>query len=222
MRHHGPMAMTLQSGDSPGSAPEAPDRSGRLRRRWIVLGVVVALALGAAVYVVRHRPVTPEQFDSFAQRIDAFPAPAARWTAYDPTVTGYGAGADGGWQPRTAATWTNLQDPSWWIAVHGWQVAVPTSDASAACLEVVAWMAATGASLDLPSSESPATQARCEEAVATVVGEAGSSSDAWAGQGVQSTDGGMRYRTGSIMTREESDPGHVTIAVMADASVFRG
>jgi hypothetical protein len=190
--------------------------------RWIAVGCVVVLALGAGVYVVRHRPVTPDQFTSFVQRLDALPAPSSAWTAYDPSVSGYAAASDQGWMPTSEATWTNMEDPSSWVAVHGWQTTVPNGDAPAACRAAVAWMSASATALGLGASDSAPTQLRCEAVVEATIVQDASVSDAWAGQGMQTTDGEMRYRTGSILTQEQSDPGYVTLAVMADATVFRG
>lgn len=220
------MATVLDPGQPTAAAPGGPFRSERRTAVVLVVAVVVVASVVGAV-VVRQRAATPEQFAAFAQQLDMYGPPSGPagvvWTPLDPTQPGYNGPSGSDWQGGRGGTWTSTQDPSSWVAVHGWQASVSVADVDATCAAVEMWMTGTAAALGLSTtSDSPPSAARCRSVVATALAQNGAVSDAWAALGTQNGEGTMRYRTGSLVETTQLDPDHVTFTVMADATRFTG
>ena len=203
-------------------APPAPGAietsSFRWRRVWLVACVAVVVAIAVAL-LTRPRAATPEQFTAFSQKLGTLSAPAGSFTPYDPIFSSYlGSEPQGSWVPIARDTWSETEDPSWWMAVRGWELTVPVGHESAVCDDALAWLARTGSELGLTTPGQNESLSACLSALDTVRSDPGNANDSWSGRGTQTGDGQLRYRTGAE-TFTGTRHGDVVIRVTAEASV---
>ena len=212
------MNTVTDAAEAPASPDTAKTSSIRWRRVWLVTCVAVVVAIAVAL-LTRPRAATPEQFTAFSQRLGTLSAPAGSFTAYDANDSPYlGSEPQGSWSPIARDTWSETDDPSWWMAVRGWEMTVPLGDESAVCRDVLAWLARTGSELGLTTPGENESLPACLSALHTVRSDPGNANDAWSGRGTQTGDGELRYRTGAE-TFTGIRHGEVVIRVTAEASV---